>query len=314
MKRFFCSMVMLLMMQLMPGPVIAAERLTLMLDWFPNVDHLPVYLAQQRGDFATRGLEIRIVSPSDTADSLKLAASGHVDMAVSYEPQAIIAASEGLTVRVFGRLIEHPLTTLLFLRGKGIEAPKDLIGKRIGYTVPGLMDVLLEAFAKINGIENYTAVNVGFTIAQSLSAGRVDAIMGPFKTYETVVLDHLGYNAGYFELEKWGIPDYDELVFVCGTAAATRHRAALQAFVEAVQVGIDLARQDPANALEAYFKAVPEADRRTETEAFRLTLPFYASHQRLSAERWQKFAEFALRHGLIENPVSVDHLLLQTTE
>ncbi|CAB5153755.1 Hydroxymethylpyrimidine ABC transporter, substrate-binding component [Olavius algarvensis associated proteobacterium Delta 3] len=313
MKRLFCSLMVILMI-LLPVPGITAERLTLMLDWFPNVDHLPIYLAQQRGDFAARGLEIRIVSPSDTADALKLAASGHVDMAVSYEPQAIIAASEGLTVRVFGRLIEHPLTTLLFLRNRGIEAPRDLIGKRIGYTVPGLMDVLLEAFAKINGIDDYTAINVGFTIAQSLTAGRVDAIMGPFKTYETVVLDHLGYNAGYFELEKWGIPDYDELVFVCGTAAATRHRAALQSFVEAVQVGIDLARQDPANSLEAYLKAVPEADRRTETEAFRLTLPYYASHQRLSTVRWQQFADFALRHDLIERPVNVDHLLLQETE
>ena len=237
-----------------------------------------------------------------------------MDLAISYQPQAIIAASEGLTVRVVGRLVEHPLTTLLFLNGRGIQAPKDLTGKRIGYTVPGLMDVLLEAFAKINGIEKYTAVNVGFTIAQSLTAGKVDAIMGPFKTYETVVLDHLGYQAGYFELEKWGIPDYDELVFACGAAVATQKQAALKSFVEAVQVGIEAARRNPGKALESYLKAVPEADRRTETEAFQLTLPYYASHQTLSRDRWQEFADFALRHGLIERPVKVHDLLLQVAE
>jgi len=310
MKRFILLMILVVMFWA-PGTGNAAQRLTLMLDWFPNVDHLPIYLAQHRGDFAARGLEIKIISPSDTADALKLAASGHVDLAISYQPQAIIAASEGLNVRVVGRLVEHPLTTLLFLKDRGIKAPKDLTGKRIGYTVPGLMDVLLEAFTKINGIEDYTAVNVGFTIAQSLIAGKVDAIMGPFKTYETVVLDHLGYQAGYFELEKWGIPDYDELVFASGRAVAAQKRTALISFVDAVQVGIETARRNPGKALEAYLKAVPEADRRTETEAFQLTLPYYASHQRLSTGRWQEFAEFALRHGLIERPVKVHDLLLQ---
>jgi putative hydroxymethylpyrimidine transport system substrate-binding protein len=35
------------------------------------------------------------------------------------------------------------------------------------------MDILLEAFAKLNHIEQYTPVNVGFSIVQSLTAGKV---------------------------------------------------------------------------------------------------------------------------------------------
>jgi len=55
----------------------AAQKLTLMLDWFPNVDHLPIYVARQQGYFSEKGLEIKILSPSDTSDALKLAASGN---------------------------------------------------------------------------------------------------------------------------------------------------------------------------------------------------------------------------------------------
>ncbi|MGD8258998.1 MAG: ABC transporter substrate-binding protein, partial [Desulfobacterales bacterium] len=110
----------------------AVQRLTLILDWFPNVDHLPLYVARHQGFFSEEGLEIKIISPSDTSDGLKLAASNQVDIAISYEPQTIIAAARGLDVVVFGRLVEHPLTTLLFLKGQGIESPKDLEGKRIG--------------------------------------------------------------------------------------------------------------------------------------------------------------------------------------
>ncbi|MCA1785674.1 MAG: ABC transporter substrate-binding protein [Desulfobacteraceae bacterium] len=121
----------------------AAQKLRLMLDWFPNVDHLPIYVAQEKGYFAEQNIQVTIISPSETADALKLAAIGNVDLAVSYQPQTIIAADQGLVLKVVAPLVRHPLTTLLFLADKGIDHPRDLSGKKIGYTVPGLMDVLL---------------------------------------------------------------------------------------------------------------------------------------------------------------------------
>ncbi len=289
--------------------IYAAHRFSLILDWFPNVDHLPIYVARQQGFFSEKGMEIKILSPSATSDALKLAASGHVDIAVSYEPQTIIAAARGLDIIAFGRLIEHPLTTLLFLKGKGIETPKDLEGKIIGYTVPGLMDVLLEAFAKLNDIEQYSAVNVGFSIVQSLTAGKVDAIMGPFKTYETVIMAQKGYEVGYFELEKWGIPDYDELIFVTSVKAMKKNQAAIMTFRRVIDRAIAYVRANPTKALEYYFEAVPEADRKTESDAFELTLPYYAHTQKLDMKRWQQFADFALKYGLIEKPVDVKSVL-----
>jgi putative hydroxymethylpyrimidine transport system substrate-binding protein len=276
-----------------------------MLDWFPNVDHLPIYVARHQGFFANAGLEIEIISPSETSDALKLAASGKVDLAVSYEPQTIIAAARGLDVMVIGRLIEHPLTTLLFLKGRGINVPKDLAGKKIGYTVPGLMDVLLEAFAKVNAIEQYEAINVGFAIVQSLAAGKVDAVMGPFKTYETVTMAQKGYDVGYFELEKWGIPDYDELIFVTRKQSLDKNLAAIKGFRRVIGQSIEYVRKNPETALSNYLKEVPEADSKIETGAFKLTLPYYATVQELDVERWQRFADFALQYGLIEKKVNV---------
>ena len=287
----------------------AAQKMTLILDWFPNVDHLPIYVARHQGFFADEGLEIEIISPSETSDALKLAAAGKVDLAVSYEPQTIISAARGLDIVVIGRLIEHPLTTLLFLKGKGIKTPRDLEGKKIGYTVPGLMDVLLDAFTKLNGIQQYEAINVGFAIVQSLAAGKVDAVMGPFKTYETVTMAHKGYEVGYFELEKWGIPDYDELVFVTSKKTLNKKQAALKAFQRVIARAIEYVRKNPPTALKNYIKQVPQADIKIETEAFQLTLPYYATHQKLDVKRWQEFADFALQYGLIEKKVDVTNVL-----
>jgi len=302
-------MLVLLLTSFWASSGLAAQKLTLILDWFPNVDHLPIYVGRHQGFFAAEGLEIEIFSPSGTSDALKLAASGKVDLAVSYEPQTIIAAARGLDVVVIGRLIEHPLTTLLFLKDKGIKIPSDLEGKKIGYTVPGLMDVLLDAFAKLNGIQRYEAINVGFAIVQSLTAGKVDAVMGPFKTYETVIMAHKGYEVGYFELEKWGIPDYDELIFVTSKRTLNNNETVMKAFQRVIGRSIEYVRKNPETALKNYLKEVPEADSKTETAAFQLTLPYYATRQKLDVSRWQQFADFALQYGLIEKKVEVTDVL-----
>lgn len=308
-KKPIAALLLTLIFSLIGSSGMAAQKLTLILDWFPNVDHLPIYVARHQGFFADEGLEIEIISPSATSDALKLAAAGKVDLAVSYEPQTIIAAARGLDIIVVGRLIEHPLTTLLFLKGKGIKTPQDLEGKKIGYTVPGLMDVLLDAFAKLNGIQQYEAINVGFAIVQSLVAGKVDAVMGPFKTYETVTMAHAGYEVGYFELEKWGIPDYDELVFVTSKKTLNKKHASMKAFQRVIARAIEYVRKNPATALKNYIEQVPEADSKIETEAFKLTLPYYATHQKLDGLRWQRFADFALQYGLIAEKVDVRFLL-----
>jgi len=286
----------------------AAEKLSVMLDWYPNVDHVPIYAALGKGFFKEAGLDVKVLSPSETSDAMKLAATGKVDVAVAYEPQVIIAHASDIPIRVTGRLVGHPLSTLLYLKDKGIKEPKDLSGKKLGYTVPGMMDVLLDAFASINGIGSYETVNVGFSIIPSLISGKVDAIMGPYKNYEAVEMEMKGYAPGFFEIEKMGIPDYDELIFVSGKNNYAKRKNAIDAFGNAMGKAIAFTKNHPDEALALYFSAIPEADRKMEQEAFKRTIPLYAENQISSSDRWQDFADFAFKHGLINRSISVKDL------
>lgn len=287
----------------------SAQKLTLMLDWFPNVDHLPVYLAQKSGYFADQGLEVEIIVPSETSDALKLAAAGKVDLAVSYQPQTIMAADAGLKVKAVAPLVVKPLTTLMFL-DKSIKKPADLSGKKIGYTVPGLMDMLLKGFADINGITDYTPVNVGFTILPALASKQVAAVMGPFKTYETVTMQQQGEEPRFFELEKYGIPEYEELIFAAGAATLENKEKAVHGFVLAIHKALADIKKDPHKALAIYFEALPEVDKETETKAFALTAEYFAAPGQVSdPEKWQAFIDFSLKYGLIRNTINPQELI-----
>ncbi|WP_320041836.1 ABC transporter substrate-binding protein [uncultured Desulfobacter sp.] len=306
MKRYA---VLTLMIFFMLCSTVWAQKLTLMLDWFPNVDHLPVYVARESGYFAAQGLDVEIIVPSATSDALKLAAAGKVDMAVSYQPQTIMAADAGLKVKAVAPLVVKPLTTLMFL-DDSIKTPADLSGKKIGYTVPGLMDMLLKGFADINGITNYTPVNVGFTILPALASKQVAAVMGPFKTYETVTMQQQGVTARFFELEKYGIPEYEELIFAAGDSTLEAKKTAVNGFILAVHKALIDIKKAPDKALALYFKALPDVDKETETKAFALTAKYFATPGQVSdPEKWQAFIDFALKYGLIKNTINPQTLI-----
>ena len=306
MKRYFVLTVMIFFILCSTA---SAQKLVLMLDWFPNVDHLPVYVAQQSGYFTAQGLEVEIITPSETSDALKLAAAGKVDLAVSYQPQTIMAADAGLKVKAVAPLVVKPLTTLMFL-DESIKTPADLSGKKIGYTVPGLMDMLLKGFADINGITDYTPVNVGFTILPALASKQVAAVMGPFKTYETVTMQQQGITAHFFELEKYGIPEYEELIFAAGETTLETKKNAIHGFVLAIHKALADIKKDSDKALGIYFKALPDVDKETETKAFALTAEYFAAPGQLSDPgKWQAFIDFALKYGLIKNPISPQALI-----
>lgn len=290
------------------------EKLDLMLDWFPNIDHLPIYVASEKKIFQRNGLKVNILSPSDTSDSIKLVATGKVDIAIAYEPQVIAAASRNIPVIVGARLIKHPLSTLLYMENSGIEVPSDLTGKTIGYTVPGMMDLLFKGFARENNIQNYKMVNVGFSIAQSLVSGKVDAVMGPFKNYDTVAMELKGYSPLFFSIEKWGIPDYDELVFITSRERDSNSRKKLKLFASSIEEATELIRKDPQECLECFLNANPGSSVELESRAFSRTVDLYADDLEIDTLKWQKFADFAYESGLTENIVNTKKIISNWSE
>ena len=87
----------------------AADKVTLLLDWFINPDHGPVIIAQEKGYFSELGLEVNIIPPADPADPPKLVAAGKADIAISYQPQLHLQVAEGMPLVRVGTLVSTPL-------------------------------------------------------------------------------------------------------------------------------------------------------------------------------------------------------------
>ena len=74
------------------------QKLTVVLDYLPNPDHVGFYAALRRGDFKRAGLNVDLKVPPDPSAPLKLLAAGKADLAISYEPEVLLARDQGLRV------------------------------------------------------------------------------------------------------------------------------------------------------------------------------------------------------------------------
>ena len=210
------------------------QRLRLMLDYFPNADHAGIYAAKDSGAFSRAGLDVQIQTPSDPAAPLKLLAAGKVDLAISYEPELLLARDKGLQLVAVGALVQKPLTSIISIGKHAIADPKDLKGKTVGTAGIPYQSAYLKTILDRAGVDpsSVKEVNVGFNLVPAMKTKKVDATLGAFWNYEGVQLRLEKQHPQIIRMENVGVPTYQELVIVArrtGPGQGRRAGAALHA-------------------------------------------------------------------------------------
>jgi putative hydroxymethylpyrimidine transport system substrate-binding protein len=288
-------------------PAGAADRLTLLLDWFVNPDHAPIIVADQLGYFANAGLEVEIVAPADPNDPPKLVAAGEADVAISYQPQLHIQIDQGLPLTRIGTLVATPLNSLVTLADGPVEAIADLKGRKVGFSVGGFEDALLGAMLGQHGLSlsDVELVNVNFALSPALLSGQVDAVIGAFRNFELNQLALEGHPGRAFYPEEEGVPTYDELIFLANNAALDDPR--LGRFLDAVERGVQYLVNHPQESVRLFIAGRPELDDELNRRAFADTLPRFALRPAaLDHARYARFAKFLEHQGLIGPPPPVE--------
>jgi putative hydroxymethylpyrimidine transport system substrate-binding protein len=286
-----------------------SKPFTVMLDWFPNADHAPLYSAIAHKDFDAAGLDVRPVVPSAAAEPLKLLAAGKVDMAISYEPQLLLARDQGYKLVSIGALVQRPLTSIIALPGHGVRTVADLAGKRVGTAGIGYQRAELQAALRHAHVNPTTVqeVNVGFNLVSAMLSGKVAATLGGYWNYEGIQLERLHKHPVVIPVDRAGVPSYDELVLVVRESEARRDGEDLRAFLQALTRGEREVRADPAAAAALIAKANPDADPKLQLASIQRTLPATRPSHSNDPYGWQEptawvsFANWMFARGLLQH-------------
>ena len=284
------------------------QPFSLELDWYANPDHAGIFSAMERGFFRQSGLDVNPQVPSDPSAPIKEVAAGRVDLAISYEPEVLLAADKGLDVEAVAAVVDSPLTSLISLPRSGIRSAADLSGKTVGTAGIPYQSDYLETILQTAGLPTSSAeeVNVGLNLLPALIGGRVDAILGGFRNIEGVDLQQRGLAPRIVPVDQLGVPTYDELVLVARKSTVDEHPEAIRAFIEALGRGTDYARahpQEAANVVLSAGKGLDPMQTRAEVGA---TLPLLAPppgkpYGYLDPAAWRAYGQWMAQHDLISS-------------
>lgn len=284
-----------------------AERFDLALDFYVNPDHAGIYTALDRGLFEEAGLDVRPQVPSDPAAPIKQVAAGRADLAISYEPEVLLARAQGLGVVAAGALVQEPLTSLIAPGDTGIDDVSDLRGRTIATAGIPYQDAFLDAILAREDLrrEEVSVVDVGLNLLPAVLSGRADAMLGGFRNVEGVDLERRGEDPLVAPVDELGIPTYDELVFVASEERLEDDPEAVRLFLAALERGTEIAARDPKLATEAVLDAGEGLDPKLTAAEVEATLPLLEPEAKrpyghMDPREWQAFIGFMADQGEIE--------------
>jgi putative hydroxymethylpyrimidine transport system substrate-binding protein len=288
----------------------STQPLRLVLDYLPNADHVGIYQSLADGDFRRAGLDVKVQVPSDPAAPLKLLAAGQADLAISYEPELLLARDKGLQLVSVGAIVQKPLTSIISLPKAKIRSPRDLAGKRVGTAGIPYQSAYLKTILARAGVSpgRVKETSVGFNLVPALLSRRVDATLGAFWNYEGIQLAQRHKRPSIIRVERAGVPTYDELVLVARRSTVGTQGAKIRRFVQALARGYLATRRDPAAAVDALVKANPDLDPQLQLASVKATLPvFFPADPKLpfgwqDRGQWDAYGRWMFTNKLLTRP------------
>jgi putative hydroxymethylpyrimidine transport system substrate-binding protein len=295
----------------------ATTKTTVLLDWFPNPDHIALYLAQKDGDFTKQHLNVTFQSPSNSTDALKLVSLGQVPLAISYEPETITAATAGLNVTAVAAMIPTPLNSLIISGKSGVSGPAGLSGKTVGTDGDPVSAQMLKAVLKKDNISlnqiNLETVNEG--LVPAMVSNKVAAIISGYRNVEGIQLASLGLKPKVYPVETLGVPNYDELVIIANKsklASDAAYRTMVKEFLAGLGQGAAAAQANPAAALAAITPVAKGYSPALLKKMVYATAPLLKNPDgfgAMSVSQWQSFANWMKSDGLITKPVQASSVV-----
>lgn len=282
----------------------------MILDFVPNAVHAGIYRALAAGYYRRENIELRVVQPTSTQETLKLIDAGRAQFGLADGSDVAGLIDGGGDAQAVMALVQRPLGGLIGLASEHLRSPAGLRGKAVGVTgVPSDLAVL-DTELRHAGVSpsRVRAVTVGFNGAQALLAGRIAAFTG-FIPDDGVSLQAGGHPIAAFALDANGGPAYPGLVAFTTRGEIHSDPALVRDFVAATVHGYLDTLADPGRSLDELLAANPGLSRKLTKASLDVYLPLFADRGRvpfgtIQAANVAAMSHWMLASGLIHRMIS----------
>src|SRR5579884_845005 len=235
---------------------------TLILDFTPNAVHTGIYAALARHYDRAAGVNLHVIAPTASTDSIKLLETGKVNFAILDIHDLAIARERHQDVVGIMAIVERPLSAVI--AAPDIRSPKGLQGRTVGITgVPSDTAVLRSVVTGSGGDPaKVKTITIGFNAVADLLANRVAAATAFWNDEGLTIQSRRGGRSPFhvFRVDDYGAPSYPELV-LCATAQTLRRDPGLARHVVSALVrGYQFTLSNPAASARDLERLAPGLD------------------------------------------------------
>ena len=282
----------------------ASSRLSLLLNWYANPYHTPVFMAHYLDFYKEEALSPAIMETTDPSDVTDLIGQNKVDIALKAMIHTYAARAKGYEVLSVGTLFHEPPTGIIFLKNSGIKGFEDIKGKRIGY-IGRFGKIMIDDLAQRAGIDAdaYTTVRVGMNMTDAILRNKVDAGMG-IGCFQQVELEHMsGQETGILrvdELAGLGCCCFCSILFLVHESFLAQNPEAVKRFMKATQRGMQWTLDNPEKAWDIMCDNIPALRADVYKKIYISCLPYF-SRELINVDRdWEKVGAYAQQLGITD--------------
>src|SRR5438105_2762047 len=260
------------------SPAAAQTPIKFSLDFKFEGPAAPFVVAIDKGYFKAEGLDVTIDTAGGSLEPINRVASGTYDMGFG-DINSLIKfrdANPGTPLKAVFMVYNQPPFSIVGRKSRGVVAPKDLEGKKLGAPPADGAFAQWPIFVQANSIDasKVTIVSVGFPVREPmLAAGEVDAITGfSFSSY--INLKDRGVPADDITvllMADHGVNLYGNAILVNPKFAQEKPEA-VRAFLRAFVRGLKETVRSPASAVESVVKRNDVAKKDVELERLNIAL------------------------------------------
>lgn len=245
----------------MASGVMAADKITMQMNWTADSAHLGFAVAQAEGLYAANDLEVTLVEGRGSGVAAQLVATGQVDIGYADTGAVLNVASQGAPIRIVSTIWKSGQFGIQSLAEAGISKPEDLIGKKLAVSPGSAMLPLIPVFLKANGIseDDVEIISANENAFLGLMTSKqVDAVS---QTPEKIVvpLAAQGIEASNMYFYDNGVP-IASLSLVARDDMLEKNGDVYRRFVAATAEGWKLAMADPGKAIDHLLEIFPETE------------------------------------------------------
>ncbi|MDD3364707.1 MAG: ABC transporter substrate-binding protein [Syntrophomonas sp.] len=287
------------------------QKVTVILDWFPNTNHSGLYVAKDQGYYAQEGLDVNIIQPSEGGNP-QLIAAGKGDFAISYQEEVTMARSQDIPVVAVATVIQHNTSGFASPVNKNIKTPKDFEGKTYGgWGSPAetaVLKVLMDKYgADFNKVK---IVNVGSADFFASMEKGID-FSWIFQGWTGIEAKTKGMDLNFIKLkDEDKVLDYYTPVIIASETKISQDPELVKKFMKATAKGYDYAINNPDKTADILLKSVPELNKDLVTASQTYLSKEYKSDAsrwgEMKTEVWKNYADFMFANKLIDKNIQVD--------